>query len=105
MPYANTPWIKEGKLITETGQWIVIDTPEWFQWLQTATSFCYSSSRSIDRLTARKEKRGHNFYWYGYSKNALKLHNIYLGKSEKLTIAHLDWACDQLKRKADLSRR
>ena len=100
MPYAPTPWIRQGKLITESGQWIVVDTPDWFRWLQTAPSFCYSSSRNpAKRLSARKEKRRHTFYWYGYSRNASKLHNIYLGKSEKLTAAHLDRACDQLERK------
>lgn len=100
MPYAHTPWIKGGKLITETGQWIVLDTPDWFRWLQTATRFCYSSSRSVDRLSARREKRRHTFYWYGYVKSASKLHNIYLGKSEQLTAARLDWACEQLRQKA-----
>lgn len=100
MPYAGTPWVKKGRLITATNQWIEMDSPAWFRWLQTANRFCYTSSRSTNRLTARKEKRRHSYYWYGYAKKASKLHNIYLGKSEHLTAAHLDWACEQLAQKA-----
>lgn len=100
MPYAGTPWIRGGKIITETGQWIVLDTPAWFRWLRTVTSFCYTSTRSSNRVSARKEKRGNNFYWYGYSRNASKLHNVYLGKSEQLTTERLEWACGQLASKA-----
>lgn len=105
MPYAHTPWIRQGHLILGTGQRINLDSPAWFHWLETVTRFCYSSSRNSSRLTARKEKRRHTFYWYGYLKSAAKLHNIYLGKSDQLTRARLDWACDQLEQKACRSRR
>ena len=100
MPYMDTPWVKKGQLITLSGQRIVVGTPAWFRWLQTATRFCYSSIRFPDRLTARKEQRRHTFYWYGYARNASQLHNVYLGKSEQLTTAHLEWACEQLAKKA-----
>ena len=100
MPYAGTPWIRKGQLITDGGKRIRVGSPAWFAWLQTATSFCYSPDNSVDRLTARKEKRRHQFYWYGYSKNASKLHNVYLGKSEQLTRVRLDQACAQLADKA-----
>jgi len=96
MPYTGMPWIRQGQLVLETGERIRLDSPDWFRWLETATRFCYSSSYSADRLTARKEKRRQNFYWYGYVKNASKLHNIYLGKSERLTRLRLDEACRKL---------
>ena len=105
MPYANMPWIQQGQLVLETGPRIPLDTPAWFRWLETATHFCYTSARTPDRLTARKEKRRHAYYWYGYLKNASKLHNTYLGKSPQLTSARLEQACDQLVRKAQQTRR
>lgn len=99
MPQTGTPWVKQGQLRTQTGT-IVLDTPAWFGWLETATRFCYSSQLTVSRLTARKEKRRGFFYWYGYLKEAGKLHNTYLGKSECLTQAHLDHALTKLARKA-----
>jgi len=99
MPYGDTPWIRKGQFLTEEGERIVVGSPAWFAWLQTATSFCYQPDNSADRLTARKEKRGHQFYWYGYARNAAKLHNVYLGKSEQLTRLRLDQACAQLTQK------
>ena len=74
MPYGDTPWIRKGQFLTEDGERIAVGSPAWFAWLQTATSFCYQPDNSVDRLTARKEKRGHQFYWYGYARNAAKLH-------------------------------
>lgn len=100
MPQAGTPWLKDGSLVTAAGQHMMVDSPAWFAWLETATRFCYSPGHTYYRLTARKEKRRHRFYWYGYLKNDGKLHNVYLGKSESLTKARLDWACNQLIQKA-----
>jgi hypothetical protein len=100
MPYAGTPWIRKGQLITDANQRIVVDSPAWFAWLETAACFCYTPDSSPNRLTARKEKRRHHFYWYGYSKNASKLHTIYLGKSVQLTRLRLDQACEQLAKKS-----
>lgn len=99
MPYVGTPWIRDGQLVTANGERIVVDSPTWFAWLKTATRFCYSPGHSSYRLTARKEKRRHTFYWYGYLKKDTKLHNIYLGKSEQLTRARLDEACRKLLQK------
>jgi hypothetical protein len=100
MPYAQTPWVQRGQLITETGQQIFVDSPAWFDWLQTATRFCYSPDHTPYRLTVRKEKRRHRSYWFGYLKHNRKLHNIYLGKTERLTKSFLDQACDRLVQKA-----
>jgi hypothetical protein len=104
MPYRGTPWVKQGRLMTETGQSITIGSPSWFDWLQTATRFCYSPENSTYRLTARKEKRRQNSYWFGYLKIGRKLHNIYLGKAEGLTKTRLDEACDQLVQKSRQKR-
>ncbi len=100
MPHTGTPWVKEGTLITASGETIFVDSPAWFAWLTTATHFCYSARHSTYRLTVRQEKRRHGFYWYGYLKIQGKLHNAYLGKSDRLTQAHLEQTCARLVRKA-----
>ena len=104
MPYRGTPWVKQGRLMTKTGQSIIVGSPAWFDWLQTATHFCYSASHPVDRFTARKEKRRHNFYWFGYLKINRKLHNVYLGKAEQLTPDRLEQACEQLMQKSRQNR-
>ena len=96
MPYGETPWVREGYIRTWDGTWIRVDSAEWFAWLEQISSFCYSSQRSRMRLTARKEKRGTNFYWYAYRKIDAKLHNVYLGKSEHISQERLEQACEQI---------
>jgi hypothetical protein len=57
------------------------------------------------RLTVRREKRRQQFYGHAYSKIDGKLHNIYLGKQDRLTQARLEHAClliDQRARKESL---
>jgi hypothetical protein len=104
MPYTAMPWIKQGQLPGPGGAAIRLDSPAWFAWLQTADRFCFSSQHHAYRFTARKEKRRGHCYWYAYMKNASKLHNIYLGKSEHLTLAHLEQAALKLRDKARLAQ-
>lgn len=103
MPYTNTPWVKRGRLSVPDGRLILLDTPAWFAWLETADRFCFSAQHHAYRFTARKEIRRGHCYWYAYMKNASKLHNIYLGKSPRLTLAHLEQAALKLRDKARLA--
>ncbi len=63
-----------------------IDTPAWYEWLTTASSFAFVCEQGS--FTARKEqvnrKRG-GLYWKAYRKQQGKLSRAYLGKSEELT--------------------
>ena len=104
MPYRETPWVRQGQVVTAAGAPLRIDTTAWFAWLETASAFCYTSSQGGLRLTAYREKRRQQMYWYGYARNAGKLHNIYLGKTERLTQACLDEACRRLAGKAKAAR-
>lgn len=65
---------------------LAIETPEWYEWLTTATSFAFVSEQGS--FTARKEqvrsKRG-GWYWKAYRKQQGKLSRAYLDKSEELT--------------------
>ena len=74
MPYRETPWVRQGQVVTAAGAPLRIDTPAWFAWLETASAFCYTSSQGGLRLTAYREKRRQQMYWYGYARNAGKLH-------------------------------
>lgn len=77
-------------------------------WLSQISAFCYSGSHPWLRLTVRCEKRRQQFYWYAYSRIDGKLHNIYLGKQDRLTQARLEHAClliDQRARKEILLRK
>jgi hypothetical protein len=100
MPYANTPWVRAGQPFTVAGKRIHIDSSAWFAWLEMVSSFCYSSPVHLYRLTLRREPRRRQSYWYAYCKIDAKLHNVYVGKTEQLTQARLEQACQQLARKA-----
>ena len=100
MPYQQMPWVRHGQLILANGKHILLDTPAWFAWLSQVSSFCYSGSHPLWRLTVRREKRRQQFYWYAYSKIDGKLHNIYLGKQDTLTKAHLEQACRLIDQRA-----
>ena len=94
MPQANMPWVRNGQLVTASGQRLWLGTPAWFAWLSTVRAFCYSSQQpSLWRMTVRVEKRRQRTYWYGYARHDRKLHNVYLGKTESLTQTRLEEGC------------
>ncbi len=68
-----------------------VGTPAWHAWLNTARTFSFQSA--LGTFTARKEqasnKRGGG-YWRAYRKRDGKLHQVYLGKSEELTLDRLN---------------
>jgi LuxR family transcriptional regulator, maltose regulon positive regulatory protein len=99
MPHGNNPWVRNGQVITDSGQRLRLDSPAWFAWLETIPSFCFSSRNPLWRLTVRREKRRRQTYWYGYAKSDAKLHNVYLGKTAQLTQARLEQACQELAHK------
>jgi hypothetical protein len=98
MAYAGTPVVNNHFLwVSGSATDIQIDTPAWFLWLQTATSFSYPLGRpTYYSLTLRQEKRRHNLYWYAYLKSDSKLHNSYVGVSATLTAEKLDTVAKQL---------
>ncbi|MCL4872219.1 MAG: hypothetical protein KJ063_24940 [Anaerolineae bacterium] len=105
MPYRDTPWVYNGQIVHPAAATMQIDTPAWFTWLDTLSCFGYGSRTYQIRLTIRREKRRQQTYWYGYSKINAKLHNIYLGKTEQLTLAGLEQACRLLEERGRQERR
>lgn len=104
MPYGEMPWVRDGRLLNGSDPTVVIDSPAWFEWVATVTSFCFSSRHSWVRLTVRYEKRGARFYWYAYSRIDSKLHNVYLGNSSNLTQQRLEDVCQQIYQQAKKRR-
>jgi len=60
MPYAQTPGVQLGQLITESGPQILLESPPCFAWLRTAsalwTCFCYSLDYIYCRLAFDSRK-------------------------------------------------
>jgi LuxR family transcriptional regulator, maltose regulon positive regulatory protein len=78
-------------------QVLTVDTAAWFAWLETASTFSFVSETGS--LTARREQAGHKrggWYWKAYRKQHGKLTSRYLGKSETLTLAHLQTVAQAL---------
>jgi|GEM_PF-5886699 len=73
---------------------IALDTPAWFAWLEQATRFAYTAGGV--RLTARKQPRGQQAFWYGYARCAGRVRGVYLGRSMDLTAARLQAGLIQL---------
>src|SRR6266566_4417734 len=69
---------------------IVVDSSDWYAWLQTASTFAFRGEHGS--FTAHKERAGHRrgrLYWRAYRTWHGKLHRAYLGQSEELTLERL----------------
>lgn len=104
MPQTDMPVLRAGWLLLVDHPSIEVDSEAWFAWLRQANRFCYWPTTSTFRLTVRKEKRRHADYWYAYLKNARKLHNAYVGRSEAVTEERLRQILAHLLHKVALHR-
>lgn len=66
MAHTGTPLVLDNVLRLPHAVRVPVGSRPWFIWLQTATAFSYQLSGRLYRLTLRKEKRRHHFYWYAY---------------------------------------
>ena len=67
---------------------IIVGTPAWFEWLESATTFVFTDPSG--KFTARKETRSRgSLYWKAYHTDHGTLHRAYLGKTPDLTLDHL----------------
>src|SRR5215218_904193 len=85
---------------------IAVDSPDWFAWLDDHATHSFSFQGSSGTLTARKEHRtsGDAGYWSAYRKWGGKLRKAYLGKTESLTLEHLNEAAARLAAAAAVER-
>jgi predicted ATPase/DNA-binding CsgD family transcriptional regulator len=69
---------------------IVVDSSDWYSWLQTASTFTFRGEHGT--FTAHKERAGNRrgrAYWRAYRTWQGRLHRAYLGQSEELTLERL----------------
>ncbi|MAT42825.1 MAG: hypothetical protein CL609_10815 [Anaerolineaceae bacterium] len=104
MPQTDMPVLRDGWLHLADHPGIAVDSKAWFSWLTQANRFCYWPTTSTFRLTVRKEKRRHAYYWYAYLKHARKLHNAYVGRTEAVTRDRLQRVLVHLMHKIALDR-
>ena len=98
----TTPKIRLNQLLCPLTQQPLceLDSPEWFDWLENATSFRFFSTRrrpvhrnytiALSPISVRKEKRRRGFLWYAYRRDSGILYKRYVGKTEALTANRLD---------------
>jgi hypothetical protein len=107
-PYAKpkvrgSGWaFQPGTLELNQNEFIPLDTPAWFAWLQQELAFRFEqvyyvagASRTGPlylSYTVRPERRQRGpVYWYAYKKyHNRRLGGMYLGKTENVTLVHLD---------------
>lgn len=87
---SNILSVQAGILEYEGGLTIELGNPQWFEWLESASSFRYVPKCGELPYTVRKETTRGNAYWYGYRKRSGKLHKRYIGKSKDLTESKLE---------------
>jgi len=103
----NHPTVQEDTLIYQQDgrtQEIMLGTPEWYAWLDRASTFTFRSASGT--FTARRERAGNTrggWYWKAYRKRAGKLLSAYLGKSETLTSERLHAIAAQLNEEENLT--
>jgi predicted ATPase/DNA-binding CsgD family transcriptional regulator len=81
---------------------IVVDSTDWYAWLQTASTFTFRGE--LGQFTAHKERAGNRrgqAYWRAYRSRHGKLQRAYLGQSEGLTLARLKSVAAVLARKGE----
>lgn len=87
----TTPNVNNETLTWQHGEKVhhlTVGTADWYVWLEQVSTFAFTGPTGT--FTARKEPRQRGgAYWKAYRKRAGKLHRVYLGKSNELTLARL----------------
>src|SRR5260370_28348768 len=103
---AQTPPIIQDGVLTDLRDGspvrIVVDSSDWYAWLQTASIFTFRGEHGS--FTAHKEHAGNRrggAYWRAYRTWQGKLHRAYLGQSEGLTLERLQSVAVMLANKGE----
>ncbi|MEO8971680.1 MAG: AAA family ATPase, partial [Ktedonobacteraceae bacterium] len=87
----GTPKVEDGVLNQDktplADAAVVVGTSAWYGWLECHGSFRFACPEGT--FTARKERRADSWYWYAYRRRNGRLHTIYMGKSDDLTMIRL----------------
>ena len=74
-----------------------VGTSAWYAWLQTAMTFRVRSP--FGTFTIRRERAGNqrgDWYWRAYRRRGGKLHRVYVGKADEVTLERLNAVAKQL---------
>lgn len=86
---------------TTTSLPVSLNSPQWGEWLSHHDQFKFKGAAG--HFSARRETRSGCDYWYAYRRRNDKLHKVYLGKSEEITLPRLEQAAANLAGKTILS--
>lgn len=86
MSDSKKPIVKDGFLFSGNTS-IPLGSKLWFEWLATAKKFSFKYPNGS--FVAQCEQRRSHSYWYAYKRRNGKLHKVYLGKTEELTLEQL----------------
>ncbi len=65
-------------------------------WLANEQNKSFSFRNDLGTFTARRERQRNGWYWYAYRRSEGKLHKVYLGRTEELTLERLKVAAAAL---------
>src|SRR5438045_3595047 len=71
---------------------IKVGSDAWYAWLANEQNKSFSFRNDVGTFTARRERLRNGWYWYAYRRSKGKLHKVYLGRAEKLTLERLNTA-------------
>src|SRR5215831_17141005 len=65
------------------------ESPAWFAWLATHTSFSFQGQHGSLHLQKETRPRGKEGYWYAYRRQGKHMVKHYVGRSADLSMARL----------------
>ena len=68
---------------------IKVGSDAWYTWLANEQNKSFSFRNDLGTFSARCERQHKGWYWYAYRRSEGKLHKVYLGRTEELTLERL----------------
>ncbi len=88
--HQRTPKVISGVLYTDdTATGTRVDSPAWFDWLASASTFYYEARAGTFTAHHERRRRG-GAYWIAYRRRAGVLRRVHLGKPDRLTLDRLE---------------
>ncbi len=75
---------------------IQVGSDAWYAWLANEQNKSFSFRNDLGTFTARRERQRNGWYWYAYRRSKGKLHKVYLGRTEELTLERMKVAAAAL---------
>src|SRR6266487_327445 len=75
---------------------IRVGSAAWYAWLADEQNKSFAFRNDLGTFTARRERQRNGWYWYAYRRSKGKLHKVYLGRTEELTLERLKVAAAAL---------